>query len=134
MVAVSAFVEQLANGVTLGMVYVLLAAGLSIIFGVMDVINFSHGELFALGAYFALSIVAPLGATGFWVALVVAPLLVGIVGALIERFTVRPLYGRDPLYHILLTFGLVLIISDLIQLAVPSGRRTTLDSRRLKMD
>ncbi|PSQ64968.1 MAG: branched-chain amino acid ABC transporter permease, partial [Halobacteriales archaeon SW_9_67_24] len=116
MVAVSAFVEQLANGVTLGMVYVLLAAGLSIIFGVMDVINFSHGELFALGAYFALSIVAPLGATGFWVALVVAPLLVGIVGALIERFTVRPLYGRDPLYHILLTFGLVLIISDLIQL------------------
>ena len=116
MVAVSAFVEQLANGVTLGMVYVLLAAGLSIIFGVMDVINFSHGELFALGAYFALSIVAPLGATGFWVALVVAPLLVGVIGALIERFTVRPLYGRDPLYHILLTFGLVLVISDLIQL------------------
>jgi branched-chain amino acid transport system permease protein len=116
MVAVSAFVEQLANGVTLGMVYVLLAAGLSIIFGVMDVINFSHGELFALGAYFALSIVTPLGATGFWVALVVSPLIVGVIGALIERFTVRPLYGRDPLYHILLTFGLVLIISDLIEL------------------
>ena len=116
MVAISAFVEQVANGITLGMVYVLLAAGLSIIFGVMDVINFSHGELFALGAYFALSIVNPLGATGFWVALVVAPLIVGVIGAAIERFTVRPLYGRDPLYHILLTFGLVLIISDLIQL------------------
>jgi branched-chain amino acid transport system permease protein len=116
MVTVSSFVEQLFNGLTLGMVYVLLAAGLSIIFGVMDVINFSHGELFALGAYFALSIVTPLGETGFWVALVVSPLIVGFIGAAIERFTVRPLYGRDPLYHILLTFGLVLIISDLIQL------------------
>jgi len=121
--------EQLLNGVTLGMVYVLLAAGLSIIFGVMDVINFSHGELFALGAYFALSLVDPLGATlGFPVALVVAPLLVGVVGAAIERVTVRPLYGRNPLYHILLTFGLVLVINDVVrftwgqqqrQLAVP---------------
>ncbi|WP_049997120.1 ABC transporter permease [Halococcus sediminicola] len=116
MATVSSFVEQLFNGLTLGMVYVLLAAGLSIIFGVMDVINFSHGELFALGAYFALSIVNPLGETGFWIALVVAPLVVGVIGVLIERLTVRPLYGRDPLYHILLTFGLVLIISDLIQL------------------
>ncbi len=56
------FIEQLLNGLTLGMVYVLLAAGLSVIFGVMDVINFSHGELFALGAYFSLSIIAPFGA------------------------------------------------------------------------
>lgn len=111
------FAEQLVNGVSLGMVYVLLAAGLSIIFGVMDVINFSHGELFALGAYFALSIIDPLGSgVGFWVALVVSPLLVGVVGVVIERFTIRPLYGRDPLYHILLTFGLVLILNDLIKL------------------
>jgi branched-chain amino acid transport system permease protein len=109
--------EQLLNGITLGMVYVLLAAGLSIIFGVMDVINFSHGELFALGAYLALSIVNPLGAeSGFWIALVVAPLVVGVVGVAIERLTVRPLYGRNPLYHILLTFGLVLVINDLIRL------------------
>jgi branched-chain amino acid transport system permease protein len=114
---VTAFVEQLLNGLTLGMVYVLLAAGLSVIFGVMDVINFSHGELFALGAYFAIAVVDPLGAgTGFWVALVVAPLAVGVVGGLIERATIRPLYGRNPLYHILLTFGLVLIINDLIRL------------------
>ena len=114
---VADFIEQLLNGVTLGMVYVLLAAGLSVIFGVMDVINFSHGELFALGAYFALSIVDPLGAgVGFWVALVAAPLLVGVIGAGIERLTVRPLYGRNPLYHILLTFGLVLVINDLIRL------------------
>jgi branched-chain amino acid transport system permease protein len=116
--AVVDFIEQLLNGVTLGMVYVLLAAGLSVIFGVMDVINFSHGELFALGGYFALSIVTPLGGeVGFWVALVVAPILVAVIGMAIERFTVRPLYGRNPLYHILLTFGLVLIINDLIRLA-----------------
>ena len=114
---VADFIEQLINGLTLGMVYVLLAAGLSVIFGVMDVINFSHGELFALGAYFALSIINPLGSgIGFWVALLVAPLIVGLIGAAIERTTIRPLYGRNPLYHILLTFGLVLIINDLIKL------------------
>ena len=106
--------EQVLNGLTVGMVYVLLAAGLSIIFGVMDVINFAHGELFALGAYLAFAIAGPLGGAGFWVALVVAPLLVGVVGMAIERLTVKRLYGRDPLYHILLTFGLVLIINDLI--------------------
>jgi len=117
MSVVADFSEQLINGVTLGMVYVLLAAGLSIIFGVMDVINFSHGELFALGAYFALSISGAVGSgLGFWAALVVAPLLVGVIGVTIERFTIRPLYGRNPLYHILLTFGLVLIINDLIKL------------------
>ena len=111
------FVEQLLNGLTVGMVYVLLAAGLSVIFGVMNVINFSHGELFALGAYFALSITNPLGAeTGFWVALVAAPLIVGVIGVGIERLTIRPLYGRNPLYHILLTFGLVLVINDLVRL------------------
>src|SRR6056297_3700216 len=113
---VADFIEQLLNGITLGMVYVLVAAGLSVIFGVMDVINFSHGELFALGAYFALSIVNPLGpGVGFWVALIVAPLIVGVIGAAIERTTVRPLYGRNPLYHILLTFGLVLIFKDVIE-------------------
>ncbi|NEU58333.1 ABC transporter permease [Halorussus sp. MSC15.2] len=114
MVGVTGFVEQLLNGVTIGMVYVLIAAGLSVIFGVMDVINFAHGELFALGAYFAFAIVAPFGGAGFWVALVVAPLLVGAVGAVIERLTLRPLYDRSPLYHILLTFGLVLMLNDVI--------------------
>jgi branched-chain amino acid transport system permease protein len=109
--------EQLLNGLTIGIVYVLIAAGLSVIFGVMDVINFAHGELFALGAYFAIAVVAPFGAAGFWVALIVAPLLVGVVGMAIERYTVRPLYDRNPLYHILLTFGLVLIVNDLITLA-----------------
>jgi branched-chain amino acid transport system permease protein len=116
MVGFAGFAEQLLNGLTIGMVYVLIAAGLSVIFGVMDVINFAHGELFALGAYLAFAITAPLGGAGFWVALVVAPLVVGVVGAAIERFTLRPIYDRNPLYHILLTFGLVLILNDLITL------------------
>ncbi|MFC7078852.1 ABC transporter permease [Halorussus caseinilyticus] len=114
MVGLTGFAEQLLNGLTIGMVYVLIAAGLSVIFGVMDVINFAHGELFALGAYFAFAVVAPFGGMGFWLALVVAPLLVGVVGAVIERLTLRPLYDRNPLYHILLTFGLVLMVNDAI--------------------
>jgi branched-chain amino acid transport system permease protein len=107
--------QPVVNGLVIGMVFVLLAAGLSIIFGVMDVINFTHGELFALGAYFA---VAVAGASwgNFWIALVLAPLGVAVVGGAIERFTIRPLYGRNPLYHILLTFGLVLIMKDVIDL------------------
>jgi len=109
----STLLEQVINGLVIGMVFVLLAAGLSIIFGVMDVINFTHGELFALGGYFAFA-VASTGWGDFWVALVLAPLGVALVGGAIERFTIRPLYGRNPLYHILLTFGLVLILKDVI--------------------
>ncbi|WP_306057547.1 ABC transporter permease [Natronococcus wangiae] len=113
--------QALVDGLTIGVVYVLLAAGLSVIFGVMHVINFAHGELFALGAYFALTLVVPFGAAGFLLALFVAPLLVGVIGVAIERYTVQPLYGRNPLYHILLTFGLVLVINDLIYLVWGTG-------------
>mgnify|MGYP000034628244 CR=1 FL=1 len=118
MVTGGTLLTQLLNGVSVGMVYVLLAAGLSIIFGVMDVINFAHGEFYALGAYLAVGIAAALGGVtgGFWIALVTAPLIVGVLGGLTERVTIRPLYGRNPLYHILLTFGLVLVIADGIEI------------------
>ncbi|MFC7212942.1 ABC transporter permease [Saliphagus sp. GCM10025334] len=117
--------QGLLDGLTVGLIYVLLAAGLSVIFGVMHVINFAHGELFTLGAYFALALIAPLGGGyAFFAALLIAPLLVGVVGVAIERFTVRPLYGRNPLYHILLTFGLVLVINDLIYLVWGTGNRS----------
>jgi branched-chain amino acid transport system permease protein len=118
MVSGGALLTQLLNGLSVGMVFVLLAAGLSIIFGVMDVINFAHGEFYALGAYFAVAIAGAIGGAsgGFWVALFLAPLIVGVVGGFIERITLRPLYGRNPLYHILLTFGLVLVFTDLIEL------------------
>ncbi|MGH7349698.1 MAG: branched-chain amino acid ABC transporter permease [Candidatus Rokuibacteriota bacterium] len=93
------------------MIYVLLAIGLSLIFGLMTVVNFAHGALFMLGAYFGVFL---LGHTkSFWVALIVAPLMVGAVGLIMERFLIRRLYGRgspdDPL---LLTFGLSLILVE----------------------
>jgi branched-chain amino acid transport system permease protein len=116
MVSGTHFLELVLNGLTIGMVYVLVAAGLSIIFGMMDVLNVSHGELLALGAYFGFSIIVSVEGVGFWVALIVAPLLVGLLGMILERLTIRPVYGRGHLAHILLTFGLLLIIYDTKQL------------------
>jgi branched-chain amino acid transport system permease protein len=102
--------KQLLNGLTLGLMYVIIASGLSLIFGLMEVINFAHGALYMLGAYFGLTLFKLTG--NFWLSLMVAPIIVGVVGMLLEYSTFRPLYGRDPLYHILLTFGLVLIIGN----------------------
>lgn len=104
---------QLFNAVSLGVLYVLLASGLSLIFGVSDIINFAHGALYMLGAYIGLSVV---GATGsFWLGLIVAPLFVAIVGVAIEVLTLRPIYGRDHLYQIVLTFGLALMIVSAVK-------------------
>lgn len=100
-------------GLQLGLTFVLITLGLTLIFGMMDVINIAHGSLFMLGAYFALSITQSFGS--FWLALLVAPLLVGVVGVVIEVFSIRPLYGRDPLYHILLTFGLTLVMQGIVE-------------------
>ena len=105
--------DVLLNGLTIGMVYVLVAAGLSIVFGVMGVLNLAHGELLALGAYFAFSLVTGFDAGGFWVALIAVPLLVGGIGAVTERGLVNRVYGRGQLAQILLTFGLLLVIYDL---------------------
>jgi branched-subunit amino acid ABC-type transport system permease component len=113
MVDVGTLLKTLLFGLQLGMTLVLITVGLTLIFGMMDVINIAHGSLYMLGAYFGLTVV---GVTGnFWLALVVAPLVVAIVGALMEVFTIRPLYGRDPLYHILLTFGIALIVQGFVE-------------------
>jgi branched-chain amino acid transport system permease protein len=106
----AALTAQLFTGLVNGMVLVLLAVGLSLIFGLMTVVNFAHGSLYMLGAYFGFFILSY--TKNFWLALVLAPLLVGVVGLVIERVLVRPLYGRhidDPL---LLTFGLSLVIVE----------------------
>ena len=113
MVSGAQLVDVLLNGLTIGMVYVLVAAGLSVVFGVMGVLNLAHGELLALGAYFAFSLVTGFDAGGFWVALLTVPLLVGVVGAVTERGLIRRVYGRGQLAQILLTFGLLLVIYDL---------------------
>src|SRR5438045_4252251 len=101
---------QTVNGIVTGMILALVASGLTLIFGIMDVVNFAHGELFMLGAYAGVLI---LGATGsFWVALVAASLLVALLGAAIYLTTLRPLLGRDPLYTILATFGVSLVLQN----------------------
>jgi len=97
------------NGLIIGAFYALMALGLSLILNLSGVINFAHGGFLALGGYLAL-VLMPY--TGFWGALVLAPLLTAAVGLVVERTLVRPLYGRDPLYSLLLTFGLAFILED----------------------
>src|SRR5947199_2978064 len=101
---------QTINGIVTGMILALVASGLTLIFGIMDVVNFAHGELFMLGAYVGVAILAATGS--FWLALVGATLLIGLLGAVIHVTTLRPLLGRDPLTTILATFGISLVLQN----------------------
>jgi branched-chain amino acid transport system permease protein len=103
---------QIFNGVVLGMIYVMLAMGLTIVWGMMDIINFSHGFFYTLGAYFAYTVVSITG--NFWVALAVVPLCTALVGIVLERTLLRRLYGLNILYQILMTFAIALIGRELI--------------------
>ena len=104
---------QLVTGIALGAVYALLAIGLSLIFGMLTVVNFAHGAFFMVGAFLGVYF---LGLTGnFWLALVIAPLITGGIGLLAERFLVRPLYGRGIDYPLLLTFGLSYVLIDVVR-------------------
>ena len=121
---------HLFNGLTLGLLFALIALGFMLIVGVMETINLAHGSLFALGMYAALAIIAPrvgwfpewqaaylslpLG-TRYALALLLAPILVGLFGILLE-LCLRRTYGRDPLYGLLLTFGAALVIEEGIRL------------------
>jgi branched-chain amino acid transport system permease protein len=97
------------NGLIVGAFYALMALGLSLILNLSGVINFAHGGFLALGAYLAYSLMPFIG---FWGALLLAPFLTAAIGLVIERALIRPLYGRDPLYSLLLTFGLAYILED----------------------
>ena len=101
---------QIVNGIVSGMILALVASGLTLIFGIMDVVNFAHGELFMLGAYVGTTMMVATG--NFWVALVVASLTIALLGAIIQVTTLRPLLGRDPLTTILATFGLSLVLQN----------------------
>jgi branched-subunit amino acid ABC-type transport system permease component len=101
---------QTVNGIVTGMILALVASGLTLIFGIMDVVNFAHGELFMLGAYIGVLVLASTGS--FWLALVLASLIVAILGAAMQIATLRPLLGRDPLNTILATFGISLILQN----------------------
>jgi branched-chain amino acid transport system permease protein len=107
---VDQFLIQTVNGIVTGMILALIASGLTLIFGIMDVVNFAHGELFMLGAYVGVLVMAATG--NFWLALFVATLVVALIGAAIQITTLRPLLGRDPLTTILATFGISLILQN----------------------
>jgi len=109
----SLLLSQLFNGINLGLLYVLMATGLTIIMGTMGVVNFSHGILFTFGAYFAYSIAAKFG---FWAALLLAPVLVGVIGMVVEMGLVQRVYGKDPLYSLLLTFGLAMSLEEVVRI------------------
>ena len=100
------------NGLIVGAFYALMALGLSLILNLSGVINFAHGAFLALGAYLAYTLIPYIG---FWGALVLSPILTGIFGLAVERVLIRPLYGGDPLYSLLLTFGLAYMMQDAIK-------------------
>ena len=104
---------QALNGLAYGVLLFLLSVGLTLIFGMLDVVNLAHGSFYMLGTYAGLTLIAATGS--FWLAVVVAPLVVGGVGALVERGLLRPLYGRSPLDQVLLTFGLIYLLEDLVK-------------------
>jgi branched-chain amino acid transport system permease protein len=105
---------QLLLGLINGSFYALLSLGLAIIFGLLNVINFAHGALYMLGAFVGWGLLHYAG-LGYWVALIAAPVLVGGLGMVFERTMLRRLYRLDPLYNLLLTFGLALILQGLFQ-------------------
>ncbi|MEO8558205.1 MAG: branched-chain amino acid ABC transporter permease [Rhodospirillales bacterium] len=111
----SAFwVSQVLNGLVTGTLLMLITFGLTIIFGILLVVNFAHGSLYALGAYLAATITAV--TQHFWLALVLVPIVVAVVGVLIERFAIRPMRQRTVIMTLLLTFGLALIIDEVTRL------------------
>jgi len=103
--------SQLVNGLVLGTLYVLIALGLSIIFGLLGVVNFAHGAFVALGAHFALSLHQHFG----WSAVIFAPVLAGICGAIVEIVLIRRMYGKEPLLTLVLTFAIALLMEALMR-------------------
>ena len=109
-IPIDLLIIQTVNGIITGMILALVASGLTLIFGIMDVVNFAHGELFMLGAYMGVLAFAFTG--NFWLALVLAALIMALFGAVLQIATLRPLIGRDPLNTILVTFGISLVLQN----------------------
>jgi branched-subunit amino acid ABC-type transport system permease component len=120
----SFFLIQSLNGLTYAMFLFLIASGLSLIFGVLRILNFAHGSLYMLGAYFTQQFVSLfIDAPGhFWWAVILASLTVALIGVVIERFFLRHLYTREELYQLLFTYALVLILSDFAKIIWGTGQ------------
>jgi branched-chain amino acid transport system permease protein len=123
-VAASFLFSQFMGGLTTAMFLFLIASGLSLVFGVMRVINFAHGSFYMIGAYLAwqgVEWVHPSG-IGFWLAVLFAAVGVGLLGAVVERLFFRSLYGREELYQLLCTYALVLILGDVAKFLWGTGQ------------
>ncbi len=109
---------QFMSGLSIAMFLFLIASGLALIFGVLRILNFAHGSFYMIGAYLAWQIVHVLDAStgSFWLAVLGAATAVAILGAVIERFLLRPLYGREELYQLLFTYALVLVLADVAKI------------------
>ncbi len=105
---------QAFTGLALGAIYVLLALGMSLLFGMLTVVNFAHGAFYMLGAYAGIAIIGLGG--NFWACLILAPVAVGVLGLAVERWLIRPLYGRGIDYPLLLTFGIAYILVELVRI------------------
>src|SRR5690349_19736843 len=119
------FIEQCLNGLQFGLLLFLLAAGLTLVFGIMDLVNLAHGSLYMVGAYFAATFAAWTGSFFLGAALALGATLV--VGMAVEVVALRRLYGRDHLDHVLGTFGLILFFNELVRIIWgPGGLRLAL--------
>lgn len=115
-ISMQALLGQLLLGLVNGSFYAVLSLGLAVIFGLLHIINFAHGALYMLGAFIAWMGLQYLG-LNYWLMLVLAPLAVGMIGMALERLFLRPLYHLDPLYGLLLTFGLAMLIEGMFRSA-----------------
>ncbi|MCK9193602.1 MAG: branched-chain amino acid ABC transporter permease, partial [Nevskia sp.] len=113
-IPLQAFLGQLALGLVNGSFYAVLSLGLAVIFGLLNLINFAHGAIYMLGAFLAWMGLTWLG-VNYWWSLLLVPLVTAGAGMILERSLLRRLYGLDPLYGLLLTFGLALIIEGLFR-------------------
>jgi branched-chain amino acid transport system permease protein len=124
------FIEQCLNGVQLGMLLFLLAAGLTLIFGIMDLVNLAHGSLYMLGAYFAATFIE--ATNSFVIGAILALIATFVTGVILEIVAIRPLYGRNHLDHVLGTFGILIFVNDLVRLIWgPAGMTISLPSEML---
>ena len=123
---------NVTNGLIIGAFFVLMALGLSLILNLSNVINFAHGNFLATGGYLAFMLAPTIG---YWSALLLAPLLTALIGIFVERLMIRRVYGRDPVYSLLLTFGLAFVMQDLarwywgpnpLQIDIPAALATPL--------
>ena len=106
-------------GLSLGTIYAMMASGLSLIFGLMRVVNFAHGSFYMLGAYTLVYLISLIG--NFWICLIVGPIIIGIIGILIEISGIRPLYGTEEFNPLLLTLGLNYVFVDIIRILFGLG-------------